>query len=246
MPLYVDYSRIITNDIVALCPHFLLSGHYLEMPRICKHVGCRNRPLYGTEQGRPHFCAEHKDPNMKNTATSRVTNANVSTCIVSACQEQPSNPRFRGYCAPCYVMLFPEDPLTFQTMYRSKQQATYQFVASHFDGFQHESPLYIAGVRIDCRIVIADTVLCVSTDPNIMLNEDGTTPYKVILIAFNPNKYVTKTGDTVNPMLYMRLPLLEDEIARQLERIIAGKNIDRCEIVRLFATISGCPSTNSP
>jgi hypothetical protein len=143
-------------------------------------------------------------------------------------------------------MLFPEDPLTFQTMYRSKQQATYQFVASHFDGFQHESPLYIAGVRIDCRIVIADTVLCVSTDPNIMLVEDGATPYKVILIVFNPNKYVTKIGDTMNPMLYMRLPLLEDEIARQLERIIAGKNIDRCEIVRLFATISGCPSTNSP
>ena len=119
-------------------------------------------------------------------------------------------------------------------------------MASRFDGFQHESPLYIAGVRIDCRIVIADTVLCVSTDPNIMLNENGATPYKVILIVFNPNKYVTKTGDSVNPMLYMRLPLLEDEIARQMERIIANENNDQREIIRLFATISGCPSTNSP
>jgi hypothetical protein len=236
-----------TADIVALCPHFLLSGHYLEMPRICKHVGCRNRPLYGVEQGRPHFCAEHKDPNMKNmTTTARVTNSSVSTCIVSKCQEQPASPRFRGYCAPCYVTLFPEDPLTFQTVYRSKHQATYQFVASRFDGFQHESPLYIAGVRIDCRIVIADTVLCISTDPNIILIEDGVTPYKVILIVFNPNKYVNQTGDTVNPMLYMRLPLLEDEIARQMERIIANENRDKLEVVRLFATTSGCPSTNSP
>ena len=230
-----------------MCPHFLLSGHYLEMPRICKHVGCRNRPLYGTELGRPHFCAEHKEPDMKNmTATSRVATSGVSTCIVSKCQEQPSSPRFRGYCAPCYVTLFPEDPLTFHTVYRSKQQATYQFVASRFDGFQHESPLYIAGVRIDCRIVIADTVLCVSTDPNIMLNEDGTTPYKVILIVFNPNKYVSKTCESVNPMLYMRLPLLEDEIARQMERIIANENRDKLEIIRLFATTSDCPSTNSP
>jgi hypothetical protein len=131
-------------------------------------------------------------------------------------------------------------------VYRSKQQATYQFVASRFDGFQHESPLYIAGVRIDCRIVIADTVLCVSTDPNIMLIEDSAIPYKVILIIFNPNKYLTKTGDTVNPMLYMRLPLLEDEIARQMERIIANENRDKLEIVRLFTTTSGCPLTNSP
>jgi hypothetical protein len=130
-------------------------------------------------------------------------------------------------------------------MYRSKQQAMYQFVDSRFDGFQHESPLYIAGVRIDCRIIIADTVLCVSTDP-IILTQDSTTSYKVIVIAFNPNKYFTKTGQSVNPMLYMRLPLLEDEIARQMERIIAGENRDRIEIVHLFATTSGCPSTNSP
>lgn len=217
------------------------------MPRICKHVGCRNRPLYGMEQGRPHFCAEHKDPNMKNmTTTSRVANTSISTCIVSKCQEQPSSSRFRGYCAPCYVTLFPEDPLTFQTVYRSKHQATYQFVASRFDGFQHESPLYIAGVRIDCRIVIADTVLCVSTDPNIMLNEDGAIPYKMILIVFNPNKYVTKIGQTVNPMLYMRLPLLEDEIARQMERIIANENRDKLEIIQLFSTTSDGPSTNFP
>jgi hypothetical protein len=130
-------------------------------------------------------------------------------------------------------------------MYRSKNQATYQFVASRFDGFQHESPLYIAGVRIDCRIVITDTVLCVSTEPNMMLIEDGATPYKVILIIFNPNKYMTQTGESVNPMLYMRLPLLEDEIARQMERIIAGETRDKVEIIRLFATTSECPSTNS-
>jgi hypothetical protein len=129
-------------------------------------------------------------------------------------------------------------------VYRSKQQATYQFIDSRFDGFQHDSPLYIAGVRIDCRIIIADTVLCVSTDP-IILTEDSTLSYKVIVIVFNLNKYLTKTGQSVNPMLYMRLPLLEDEIARQMERIIAGETRDKVEIIRLFATTSECPLTNS-
>lgn len=215
------------------------------MPRICKHVGCRNRPLYGTELGRPHFCAEHNEPDMKNMAILRSPRTNVSKCIVPTCGEHPSNSWFRGYCSSCYVTLFPEDPLTFQTMYRSKQQATYQFVDSRFDGFHHELPLYISGARIDCRIVIADTVLCVSADPNVILSEDCTTPYKVILIVFNPNKYLTNTGQSVNPMLYMRLPLLEDEIARQMERIIAGKNRNKVEIVHLFATTSECPSTNS-
>jgi hypothetical protein len=129
-------------------------------------------------------------------------------------------------------------------MYRSKKQATYQFVDSRFDGFHHELPLYISGARIDCRIVIADTVLCVSTDP-IILTEDSTLSYKVIVIVFNLNKYLTKTGQSVNPMLYMRLTLLEDEIARQMERIIAGETRDKVEIIRLFATTSECPSTNS-
>jgi hypothetical protein len=35
-------------------------------------------------------------------------------------------------------------------------------------------------------------------------------------------------------MLYMRLPLLEDEIAKQMERIVAKQNWEPVEIVRLF------------
>jgi hypothetical protein len=34
---------------------------------------------------------------------------------------------------------------------------------------------------------------------------------------------------------------LEDEIARQTERIIANENRDKLEIIRLFATTSDCP-----
>jgi hypothetical protein len=210
-------------------------------------VGCRNRPLYGVEYGGPQFCAEHKRPNMTNRTTCIIISP-IAKCVGAECNDRPANPRFRGYCVACYTTLFLDDPLTFQTMYRSKQQATHQFVASRFDGFLHDSPIYVGGMRIDCRIVIGDTVLCIApahpiaaAHPPESRNE---LPQKVIIIAFNPDKYIDSDGRSVNPMLYMRLPLLEDEIARQMERIIAHENTNQVEVVRLFTSVS--PLTNSP
>jgi hypothetical protein len=41
-----------------------------------------------------------------------------------------------------------------------------------------------------------------------------------IFIKFNPNKYANADGSFSNPMLYTRLPLLEKEISRQIERVM--------------------------
>jgi hypothetical protein len=206
-------------------------------------VGCRNRPLYGVESGGPQFCAEHKRPNMTNRTTCRITTS-VEKCVGADCNDMPANPCFRGYCAACYTTFFPDDPLTFQTMYRSKQQATHQFVASRFDGFLHDSPIYVGGIRIDCRIVIGDTLLCIAQAHHIAREAVITMSQKIIIIAFNPDKYIDLDGRSANPMLYMRLPLLEDEIARQMERIIAHENTNQVEVVRLFTSVS--PLTSSP
>lgn len=206
-------------------------------------VGCRNRPLYGVESGGPQFCAEHKKPGMTNRATCKWM-PDSANCANLACNDHPANPRFRGYCVVCYTTLFPDDPLTFQTMYRSKQQATYQFVISRFDGFLHDSPIYLFGERIDCRIVIGDTLLCIATAQSIATEPNSIMSQKIIIIVFNPDKYIDSDGQSVNPMLYMRLPLLEDEIARQMERIIAHENTNPIEVVRLFTSVS--PLTNSP
>ena len=98
--------------------------------------------------------------------------------------------------------------------------------------------MYLFGERVDCRIVIGDTMLCIATSHTIA------TAQKIIIIVFNPDKYIDSDGRNVNPMLYMRLPLLEDEIARQMERIIAHENTTQVEIVRLFTSVS--PLMNSP
>ena len=210
------------------------------MPRICKVVGCRNRPLYGREPQGPLFCVEHKSSNMTNRATSKLI-ANATKCVGTECNDKPANPRFRGHCVACYIAFFPEDPLSFQMLYRSKQQAVHQFVISRFDGFLHDSPIYLLGVRIDCRIVICDTVLCITTVDPIEDHKEIT--QKTIVILFNPEKYIDSNGQNVNPMLYMRLPLLEDEIARQMERIIAHENTHPVEVVRLFTSV--CPLMSS-
>ena len=206
-------------------------------------VGCRNRPLYGVESGGPQFCAEHKKLGMINRATCKWM-PDSANCANIACNDRPANPRFRGYCVACYTSLFPDDPLTFQMLYRSKQQATYQFVISCFDGFLHDSPIYLFEERIDCRIVISDTMLCIVTSPSIATEPNSIMSQKIIIIVFNPDKYIDLDGRSVNPMLYMRLPLLEDEIARQMERIIAHENTNQVEVVRLFTSVS--PLTNSP
>ena len=91
-------------------------------------------------------------------------------------------------------------------------------------------------------------MLCIITDPHCrinfeeLFNKNGAIT-RVIVIVFNYNKYVNEHGHNVNPMLYMRLPILEDEIAKQMERIVAKQNREPVEIVRLFTSVN--PSTNS-
>ena len=237
-----------------MCPRFLFSGHYLVMPRVCKYIGCRNRPLYGLDLGCPVYCFEHKEREMVNVLyacverQSRVTNYDYvidKKCANTVCVDRPTSSRFKGYCNMCFTTMFPDEPLSFQTKYKTKQQATYHFITAKFDGFTHDTPIYICGTRIDYRIIIGDTLLCVSTtfvDVDLLPIQREATD-KTILIVFNHDKYINDIGQSVNPMLYMRLPELEEEIARQMERIIAGKNAVSFEIIQLFMTKN--PLTNS-
>lgn len=232
-----------------MCPRFLFSGHYLVMPRVCKYIRCRNRPLYGLDMGCPIYCLEHKDREMVNVLYACIKGQSPQIldkkCTNTMCVDRPTSSRFKGYCNMCFTTMFPDEPLSFQTKYKTKQQATYHFITAKFDGFTHDMPIYICDTRIDYRIIIGDTLLCVSTnfvDIELLPIQKEATD-KTILIVFNHDKYINDIGQSVNPMLYMRLPALEDEIARQMERIIAGNNAESFEIIQLFMTKN--PSMNS-
>ena len=57
---------------------------------------------------------------------------------------------------------------------------------------------------------------------------------KFIFIRFNPDKYKDEKGKSCNPMLVSRLPILENEINKQIKRIENDDNTDLLEIIELY------------
>jgi hypothetical protein len=174
------------------------------MPTICKKDTCRNPAVYGYIFGKPLFCSFHREEDSKNTRSLEPglpTDAVVKEC--SHCSSKNVLPRFKGYCNHCYVKLFPLDPLSLQTVYKSKDTIIQKFIDSKFDGFVHRfkiSQIQINGITL--KIKYGEQV---SSDDE-----------KDIVIKFNPNKY--ENGK--NPMLYTRLPDLEKEISKQFEKMM--------------------------
>ena len=177
------------------------------MPTICKKDTCRNLAVYGFCFGKPLFCSAHRESDSKNTRTLEPglpTVAVVKECM--HCSSKTMLPRYKGYCTHCYIKLFPLDPLSLQTVYKSKETIIQKFIDSKFDGFIHKngcSQIQINGI----------TLKVIFSDQNVSDDEE-----KNIVIKFNPNKY--ENGK--NPMLYTRLPDLENEIGKQFERIMNG------------------------
>lgn len=150
------------------------------------------------------FCKTHK--------TTKASKALVQTSSL-----------YRGYSKNEYINKFPEDPLTFQMLYKDKGMATCEFIDSRFDGFKGSSG------NNDREIQINGILLRIITKPMPQPVQ------KYISVQFNTDKYTCpKTGKTVNPMLYRRLPLLEEEINRQIERILEGANeVYECPFIEI-------------
>jgi hypothetical protein len=148
--------------------------------------------------------------------------------------------------------LFPNDPLALQIKTKSKENYVRDYLNEHFNGFIHDKPLWTGHCdcsqrrRIDHRLLIGNTLLCIETDENqhkYYNKKDEEIRYddlymlhsgKFIFIRFNPDKYVNKNGTTVNPCMKKRMDDLTKEIYMQIERINADANTDLLEICHLF------------
>lgn len=176
------------------------------MPTICKKDTCRNPAVYGFCFRKPLFCSEHREKGSKNTRfieKKETTENPTPQCQVCSCKTLL--PRYKGYCTQCYTKVFPLDPLSLQTIYKSKIVVVQKFIDSKFDGFIHKN---------ECsQMRINNFTLVISFGESDVAEDE-----KTIIIRFNPNKY--ENGK--NPMLYTRLPDLEKEIGKQFERIING------------------------
>jgi hypothetical protein len=131
--------------------------------------------------------------------------------------------------------MFEDDPLTIQTRCKTKEIANNDFIHCYFDGFSHQTPLWFGTTRIDNRICIDNTTICIEVveDQSIPPKIPTINNHKYIFIRFNPDKYKIH-NKSYNPMLYRRLPLLEKEINHQTNRVLQKENIEAIEIFTLF------------
>lgn len=202
------------------------------------------RPSYNLKGFDAKFCVSCKTNDMIDVINKK--------CKANYCLGSLGSSKYKGYCSFCYQQLFPNDPLTFQMRSKTKEIAVRDFINNNFEGFQHDTPLWIGDCncvnrrRIDHRVLIGNTLLCIETDENQHKNynkHDEEIRYddlymlhsgKFIFIRFNPDKYKNKNGKIINPMLYTRLPVLKIEIENQIDRINKDKNTELLEIIKLY------------
>lgn len=198
------------------------------MPQLCKFETCRKKAVYGFENLKPLFCSAHRDKDSKNVRLIPSINSvkeeddGKLSKVCKSCEGIMGSSKYKGFCTTCYVNAYPQDPLSLQTLYKSKSKIIQQFIDSKFDGFSHLSSC--------SKITINKVLINVSYDDECFqinaLNTVATKPSvasPTIFIKFNPNKYVNADGSFSNPMLYTRLPLLEKEISSQIERVMNNK-----------------------
>lgn len=176
---------------------------------MCKNGNCRRAAVYGYYKGQPLYCSEHRLPETYNTKLIKellepLAETHVGNKVPLAkapsrkCSHPPASTRYKGYCVSCYMNAFPDDPLSLQTLYKSRATVIQKFIDSKFDGFVHcpeFSSIQINGKTL--RVVYGSTI---NDNPN-----------NCIFIKFSPNKYT---------QLYTQLPKLEQQIADQIETIL--------------------------
>lgn len=171
------------------------------MPTLCKYENCRNPAVYGFYHMKPLYCSEHRVPDSMNAkyistvSPQTITNHNK-------CGHPPASTKYKGYCVNCYLATYPVDPLSLQTLYKSKIVAAQKYIDAKFDGFVHGSHF--------SQICINGKTLFIAFETTMMPNTGA------IVIEFNLNKH----ADGSNPQLYTRLPKLEQIIATHIENII--------------------------
>ena len=167
-------------------------------------------------------------------------------CKSEFCDTRISN-KYKGYCSHCFQHLFPNDPLTLQFRYKTKEIAVRDFINANFKGWQHDKCLYTGNCdcthrrRIDHRVLVGNTLLVVETDENQHKGYDEMDEEvryddlfmvhggKWIYIRFNPDKYKSKNGKNKNPEIATRLFALQKQIETQLARISNEENTEILE-----------------
>ena len=205
------------------------------------------RPTFNFEDQKNAICCANCK--LKNMIDIKHTK---SKCKFDKCDVR-GNKQYNGYCTHCFANLFPNHPKTLQIRKRSKELRVVNYITNIFDNFIHDKPLYVdleggccaSKRRIDLRILINGTILCIEVDENqhkyyIQVDEeirynDLFMDYsgKYIFIRYNPDIYKVN-GERKNPRFEERMKTLTNEIKRHIKRIENDENEDLLEIHHLY------------
>ena len=225
------------------CGKCKLDGMILTHQRMC--IQCNaNQATYNLKGLKPRYCSSCRDDTMINV---------VDKCKNVDC-ESSGNIKYRYYCSFCFQHLFPDDVLTKNIRFKTSETCVKMFINEKFSNFIHDTCIWTGNCdcshrrRIDHRILIGNTLLCIETDEfqhkkykdkdnyeeirynDLYMIHGG----KFIFIRFNPDKFVDEKG--VRQVIEMdeKLEVLEKEIRKQMNRIKNNKNDELLEIIYLF------------
>lgn len=216
-------------------------GMKLISKRTC--IQCNvNQATYNLYGLKARYCNQCKTSDMINV-TDKCKNEN---CTGSG------NIKYKYYCTFCFQHLFPDDELTKNMKRKTKENYVRDFINSKFNDFIHDKPMWTGNCdcshkrRIDHRMLIGNTLLCIETDERQHLKynkKDEELRYddlymihggKFVFIRFNPDKFTNSLGTKKNPSMSYRMEILENEIKKQMERINNNENSELLEIVYIF------------
>jgi hypothetical protein len=172
----------------------------------------------------------------------RLRNHGCIKCIEWPVDQQIGLPHYDGYCFRCFCDEFPHDE---RVKNRGRVELRVRaYLNSHFAGFVHDHQMPTAHCvcdhrrRIDHRMEIGNTLLCIETDEHHHRNydkDDESARYhdmlmgwggKLVFIRFNP--------DGKGPPLEERLERLRAEILRHIGRLERGENSAFLEVWHLY------------
>ena len=133
--------------------------------KTCIHPNCKTRPYYNNEgKTKGLYCFKHKNEGMVNVVS--------KTCKSEWCSTQCQK-KYDGYCAYCYMHLFPDKPMA--RNYKTKEHSVVEFVLKYFPNFD-----WVSDKKVQDG--------CSKRRPDLLLDLG----YQVLIIEVDENQHNTK------------------------------------------------------
>ena len=200
----------------------------------CLHDGCPYQPAYGHIGEQPRYCTTHKEDNMINLkikpclkcdvvpnfgftgrkalycmthALPGMRNLLSVKCVQEGCSVQANYPKFKGYCARCFMFNNPDAPMTYN--YKIKERHVDEFLRQNYPNEEFTNDTRIEGGcskrRPDWFFECYTHSVIVECDENQHQDYDSTCEIQrinelytdlayrpIVFIRFNPDDYIIK------------------------------------------------------